>query len=208
MNTGLLTIEHMQVKYNAQVSRLLGLGFRGKFRSLTNMEDDDLALFFETLFEHAPHDPSGHRVVALLDGNVVGTMSFQWKGDSHTKRKRKPLSWKSFNRFGRWNLIKMLVGLHFLEHKPQERECYIADIAVHPAHRGIGVGKLLLQWAQHYVQAEPLLDVLSLYVSGTNQRAQHLYERLLFHTEHQTSSLALYILFRELKWKYMVLRMK
>ncbi|UVI30254.1 GNAT family N-acetyltransferase [Paenibacillus spongiae] len=208
MSAAPLTIEQMQMKYNAQVSRLLVQGFRGKFQSLTNMKDDDLALFFEKLLDHYPHEPFGRRMVVLLEGIVVGTMSIQWKGDSDPELKRKPLSWKSFNRFGKWNLMKMMLGLHFLEHKPQAGECYIADLVVHSDHRGIGVGTNLLQWAKQYVQAEPHLDVLSLFVSGHNERARHLYEQLSFHTKFQRSSLARHIFFRERKWNYMVLRLK
>jgi hypothetical protein len=42
-----ITIEPMQAKYNPQIGRLLVHGFRGKFHPLTNMIDDDLALFFQ-----------------------------------------------------------------------------------------------------------------------------------------------------------------
>ncbi|MFU1798104.1 GNAT family N-acetyltransferase [Paenibacillus azoreducens] len=35
----------------------------------------------------------------------------------------------------------MLIGLSFLDHKPQAGECYIADVVVHPDHRSKGVGK-------------------------------------------------------------------
>jgi len=208
MNKGTLTIERIQMKYNAPVSRLLVHGFRGKFQSLTKMNENDLALFFEKLLEHYRDEPCGRRMVVLLGGVVVGTMSIQWKGDPDSDHKRKPLSWKSFDRFGKRNLLKMMLGLHFLEHKPREGECYIADIVVHPDHRGLGVGTLLLRWAKQFAQAESALDVLSLYVSGNNERARQLYERLSFHTEFQIRSVARYLLFRESKWSYMVMRAK
>ena len=208
MTTGLLTIEQMEQKYNSQVSRLLAYGFRGKFQTLTNMNDDELALFFEMLFEHDPNELFSRRMVALLDGNVVGTMSIQWKGDSNIKQRRTPFSWSSFKRFGTWNFLKMMIGLQFLEHNPHKGECYIADIVVHPDFRGLGVGTLLLQWAIDYVKAQPSLDVLSLYVSDNNKRASRLYEQLSFHTKYQVNSLTQYILFREPKWNYMVMKIK
>ncbi|MGX4584512.1 GNAT family N-acetyltransferase [Paenibacillus chitinolyticus] len=40
----------------------------------------------------------------------------------------------------------MLLGLYTLDYQPGARECYIADVVVHPDYRGQGVGKLLLQW--------------------------------------------------------------
>ncbi|WMT40940.1 GNAT family N-acetyltransferase [Paenibacillus sp. D2_2] len=94
-------------------------------------------------------------MVALQDGDVLGTMSIKWEAKSSMKQQKKLPPWKSFDMIGKWTLFKMLLGLHFLEHKPQARECYILDIVVHPDHRGKGVGKLLLQWAQHFVQTDP-----------------------------------------------------
>jgi ribosomal protein S18 acetylase RimI-like enzyme len=201
-----ITIEPMQSKYNPQVGRLLVHGFRGKFQHLTNLNDDDLALFFEKLFDHFPKEPASQRMVALQEGEVIGTISIKWKAEADRKQKQELSSWKSFNRFGGWNLLKMLIGLYFLNHEPQAGECYIADVAVDPKHRSKGVGKLLLQWAQHVV--EPHLDVLSLHVVGKNPRAKHLYELLSFQTHLQKKSLVRQLLFNESNWDYMVLNIK
>ncbi|OAB42134.1 GNAT family N-acetyltransferase [Paenibacillus glacialis] len=208
MTTAPITIEPMQTKYNLQVSRLLVQGFRGKFQKLTNMNDDDLALFFEKLFEHYPTEPASHRMVALQDGEVIGTISIKWMPEADIMQKQGLPSSKSFIRLGKWNLLKMLIGLSLLNHKPQVGECYIADIVVHPDHRSKGIGKLLFQWAQHFVQTEPHLDVLSLHVVGSNPRAKHLYELLSFQTHLQKKSLVRHLLFNESKWDYMVLNLK
>lgn len=203
-----ITIEPMQAKYNPQVSRLLVHGFRGKFRHLTNMSDDELALFFEKLFDRFPAKPASQRMVALQDGAVIGTISIKWKSEFAVKSSHKFLSWKSFSRFGKWNLLKMWIGLYLFDYKPQVGECYIADVIVHPDYRSKGVGRLLLQWAQHFVQTEPSLDMLSLHVSGKNPRAKHLYEKLSFRTHLQENSLLWHFLFNEMKWDYMVMRLK
>jgi len=208
MTIGTITIEPMKARYNAEVGRLLVHGFRGKFQTLTKMNDDELALFFEKLLDHFPAEPSSQRVVALLEGEVIGTISVKWKDEYGWKREEKLPSWKSFSPLGIWSFYKMLLGLSLLDYKPQVGECYIADLAVHPAHRDKGVGKRLLQWAQHYVHTEPRLEVLSLHVSGQNQRAKQLYERLSFQTRSQKYSLAGYFLFRESQWDYMAKRLK
>lgn len=209
MNAARITIEPMQAKYNPQIGRLLVHGFRGKFQHLTNMSDEDLALFFEKLFEHFPTEPASQRMVALQEREVIGTLSIKWNANSDIKEEKKQLpSWRSFNSFGKWNLLKLFIGLSLLDHKPQAGECYIAAVVVHPDHRSKGVGKLLLEWAQQFVQAEPSLNILSLHVSGKNPRAKHLYEQLSFYTHSQENSKISHFLFDEWKWHYMVLRLK
>ncbi|WII35013.1 GNAT family N-acetyltransferase [Paenibacillus thiaminolyticus] len=150
MNASRITIEPMQAKYNPQVSRLLVHGFRGKFQHLTNLSDE----------------AASRRIVALQEGEVIGTLSIKWNADSSGKKqeKRKLPSWRSFHSIGTWDLLTLLIGLSLLDHQPQAGECYIADVAVHPDHRSKGIGKILLEWAQQFVHAEPSLNMLSLYV--------------------------------------------
>ena len=203
-----ITIESMHERYNAQVSRLLVHGFRGKFQALTKMNDDELSLFFEKLFDQFPIEPATQRMVAILDGNVVGSISIKWDNGSYMKQLSKHHSWESFRIFGNWNLFKMLLGLYFLEHKPKPGECYIADVVVHPDYRSMGVGKLLLNWAHHFFQSDSRLDKLSLFVSGSNPRAKRLYEELSFQTCLQKNSFIRHLLFNEKTWHYMVMRVK
>ncbi|MFB6366814.1 GNAT family N-acetyltransferase [Paenibacillus elgii] len=84
----------------------------------------------------------------------------------------------------------------------------MADVVVHPEHRSKGVGKLLIQWAQHFVQTEPHLNALSLHVVSSNPRAKHLYELLSFQTQLQQNSLLRRLFFKESNWYYMVLKLK
>jgi len=203
-----ITIESMHPKYNPQVSRLYVHAFRGKFQTLTNMNDGDLALFFEKLFEHSPTDPASQRMVALQDGEVIGTISIKRKLENNKKNKQRNFHWRSFNSFGKWNVFKMSIGLYLFDYKPENGECYIADVVVHPDHRSKGGGKLLMQWAQDFVQADPNLDRLSLHVSGKNPRAKELYEKLSFHTHLHENSIIWHFLFNEKEWYYMVMSIK
>ncbi|MGG3508552.1 GNAT family N-acetyltransferase [Paenibacillus lautus] len=201
-----ITIEPMHSKYNSQVSRLYVHGFHGKFQTLTNMNEDELALFFEKYFDQYPTNPASQRMIALQDGEVIGTISIKRKIETSIKNKQRKFSWKSFKSFGKWNVFKMSIGLYLFDYKPQDGECYIADVVVHPDHRSKGVGKLLMQWVQDFVQAEPNLDRLSLHVSGKNPRARFLYERLSFHTHLQENSIFWHFLFNEKEWYYMVMK--
>lgn len=202
-----ITIEPMSAKYNPQIGRLLVHGFRGKFHPLTNMTDDDFALFFQKLIEHFPAEPASQRMVALQEGEVIGTISVKWKPEFAVKQKQKLPSFTCFKQFGKWNLVKLMIGISLLNHKPKVGECYIADVVVHPDHRSKGVGRLLMQWAQQFAQNDPRLKVLSLHVAGSNSRAKLLYEQLLFRTQLQQNSLARFLFFKELKWHYMAMKL-
>ncbi|MGG4398163.1 GNAT family N-acetyltransferase [Paenibacillus thiaminolyticus] len=209
MTASRITIEPMQAKYNPQVSRLLVHGFRGKFQHLTSLSDEELAHFFEKLFKYFSDEAASRRIVALQEEQVIGTLSIKWIADLGKKQENRKLpSWRSFNSIGTWDFLKMLIGLSLLDHQPQAGECYIADVAVHPDHRSKGIGKILLEWAQQFVHAEPSLNMLSLHVSAKNPRAKYLYEQLSFCTHSQGNSIMRHFLFNERKWHYMILRLK
>lgn len=209
MTKARITIEPMQVKYNAQVGRLLVHGFHGKFQHLTNLSEENLAVFFEKLLDLFPTEPASLRIVALQAGEVIGTLSIKWSANSDVQQETRKLpTWKEFNHIGKWTFLKLLIGLSLLEHKPLAKECYIADVAVHPDHRSKGVGRLLLEWAQQFALAEPSLSILSLHVAGTNPRAKQLYEQLSFSTHTQEYSILRHFFFNEGKWHYMTRKLK
>ncbi|KWX78218.1 GNAT family N-acetyltransferase [Paenibacillus jilunlii] len=196
-------IAPMQAEYNRQVSHLLVEAFYSKFYPLTRLEPGGLAALFEQLLDAFPEEPASQRLVALREGEVIGTLCLKRKagagllaGEDH-----KPV----ITRDERRKMFKLLTALHFLDHKPQEGECYIADLSVHPAARGKGVGKQLLHWVQHYASSDPHLNVLSLHVSGHNPGAKRLYEQISFRTQAEERSLVRFLLFHEWRWEYMVL---
>lgn len=204
MNVSPITLEPMQAKYNQPVSRLLVESFRNKFQPLTKMSDSELARCFEILLHHFPDEPASQRAVAVQNGEVVGTLSLKWKTAEEAKQENLFPPWDEFKTFGKWQLLKLTIGLYFLTHQLKVGECYIADVAVHPLHQGKGVGKLLMQWALNEWQDRPQLDQLSLHVSGKNQRAKQLYEQLSFCTQTRQQSLTSLLLFKEYEWEYMV----
>lgn len=208
MSAPAITIEPMQPEHSGQVSRLLVHGFRGKFGASSGKGDDELAFFFDKLLLYALGDPNSCRVVALYEGEVAGTISVQWRPADGIRRKPELPPWKDLLRIGRLSAIKQLARLYFLSHSPDPGELYVADLAVDQAHQGLGVGALLLRWARQYAEADPSLNRLSLHVACANERARQLYERLSIHTEHHTSSLTRYLLFKETEWEYRVLHLK
>ncbi|MHA6531274.1 GNAT family N-acetyltransferase [Paenibacillus sp. BAC0078] len=209
MTNAPITIEPMEAKYNREVSYLLVDGFSSKFGRLSGLAHNELALFFERLLDFFPEETASQRMVALQEGTVIGTLSIKWKpgvdsGDAAARSPARLPLIQEINRFGKWKVFKLTAALYFLDHKPQAGECYIADLSVHPKHRGKGVGKLLLRWVQQYALGQPLLNFLSLHVSGGNQGAKRLYEQQDFRTQGKEHSLLSYVLFHEWKWEYMI----
>jgi len=55
---------------------------------------------------------------------------------------------------------------------------YIASIAVHPDHRGNGIGRTLLRVAMRILERHPTLTAIQLHVRQSNKPAIHLYQKL------------------------------
>ncbi|MFP7288099.1 GNAT family N-acetyltransferase [Shouchella clausii] len=208
MSAPAITIEPMQQEYCGQVSRLLVHGFRGKFGAPSGEGDDELAFFFNKLLLYALDDPNSCRMIALHEGEVAGTISVQRRPADGIRQKPGLPPWKDLKRMGRLSAITKLARLYFLSHSPDPGELYVADLAVDPAHQGLGVGGLLLRWARQYAEADSSLNRISLHVACANERARQLYERLSIHTERRTSSWMRYMLFKEPGWEYRVLHLK
>ncbi|SMG23584.1 GNAT family N-acetyltransferase [Paenibacillus aquistagni] len=203
-----IRIEPMLSNHIPAVSQLLALGFIAKFQTRAHLTDHELAYFFQQLLSLYPLGPQSHRLVALQEGVVIGTMCLMWKHPDQTPIKHGFPALKSFRPLSKWTVLKLLVGLQALEHKPSDNECYISDITVHPEYRGKGAGTCLLQYAMQIVFREPSLQVLSLHVSKKNRRAEQLYEQLNFRKHSTLTNFASGLLFKEPLWHYMLLHVK
>ncbi|QUL54902.1 GNAT family N-acetyltransferase [Paenibacillus tritici] len=205
ISTAPITIESMDAKYNRPVGRLLAQAFHGKFSRRTELGGGDLAPHFEKLLQYVPAEPFTQRMVALQEGEVIGSIAIKRKPmlNALTPTQKIPLA-EIVSLFGNWRMIQMLIGLHVLDHEPEAGECYIADLAVHSDQQGKGIGRLLIQWARHVVDTDPQLDRLSLHVSSGNLRARQLYEKLSFHTSSREKRFILFVLCNQWEWEYMV----
>lgn len=205
-----INVAPMRDEYNPEVGRLLAQAFQGKFRSRLHLPEDELAQGFTTLLAEVAPESFTERRVALQQGRVLGSISLKWRPlrrRAIAEAEQKPMSRNlhhPIHLLGNWNRMKLLIGLSVLEHEPQAGECYIADVAVASDQRGKGIGKLLLQWAQQVVEADPDLERLSLHVAANNPRARQLYERMSFQAHSRERRLASYLLFDEMNWDYMV----
>lgn len=203
-----ITVREMRPEYNREVSLIMTHGFHGKF-SRTKVDAGALTLFFELLLKQSADIPCTKRVVAVLGGKIVGTMSLKWHkhsggGAQVAVPSAKRFWWKEISGIGAGKTLLLLTAFNFLQHYPVPGECYIADLAVDPELRGRGVGRLLLNAALQYMKEQPLLYYVSLHVAGHNRTAQSLYERTGFSTQTEEHSLLSKILYREETWKYMI----
>ncbi|WP_342476418.1 GNAT family N-acetyltransferase [Paenibacillus sp. FSL H7-0350] len=203
--TAPITIEVMEAKYNRAVGQLLAQAFQGKFQHRIRLKEAELAECFEMLLQYDPANPYTHRMVAVQQGEVIGSIAIKCTPEAdHTGNKQSsPLPGTS-QLLGKRGIIRMLIGLYVLDHTPAAGECYITDLAVQPDHQNKGVGRLLIEWAQKLVDREPGLNRLSLHVSAGNPHVRQLYGKWSFHTEARETRYTLYLLFNELRWEYMV----
>ena len=71
-----------------------------------------------------------------------------------------------------------------------DAEVFVEWIACHPDYRGKGIGSQMLGWAANYAKQELNVNVLSLFVVGSNNKARRLYERKGFvvHSKKNTKT--------------------
>lgn len=119
-------------------------------------------------------------MVAVVDGEVVGTGSF------YTKERYKVLSSEQgknmLAHFGWWRFLRMMpLGLRIQRgiSKLEDGQLYVANLGVKENLRGQGIGKALIEAAAQRAKAEGLRQLV-LDVSEKNPRAEALYQRLGF----------------------------
>ncbi|MFE0776635.1 GNAT family N-acetyltransferase [Streptomyces sp. NPDC058861] len=130
----------------------------------------------------AAHLHRDRGVVALVDGRVVGVAGYRLGGRALTGGGAKDV----LSAYGPFRGLPRLAVLALFERTPAAGELVMDGIAVDAAHRGEGIGTLLLQEIAS-LAAENGCRRIRLDVIDTNPRARALYERHGFtaqHTEH------------------------
>ncbi|WP_200904376.1 GNAT family N-acetyltransferase [Streptomyces yangpuensis] len=120
---------------------------------------------------HLHHDRAG---VALTPGGdrVVGVAGYQLDGRGLTGGGVRDV----LSSYGLLRGLPRLAALALLERAPEPGELVMDGIAVHPAHRGTGIGSLLLTEIAA-IAAEHGCSRIRLDVIDANPRARALYER-------------------------------
>lgn len=130
----------------------------------------------------AAHLHRDRGVVALVDGRVVGVAGYRLGDRALTGGGVKDV----LSAYGPFRGLPRLVVLALFERTPAAGELVMDGIAVDAAHRGEGIGTLLLGEIAS-LAAENGCRRIRLDVIDTNPRARALYERHGFtarHTEH------------------------
>ncbi|MEO3944894.1 GNAT family N-acetyltransferase [Gorillibacterium sp. CAU 1737] len=204
MTHTLIEVVPMDKSHHRQVSELLALGFRDKLLPASGLSEQELILYLNRMLELYPEERGETRVVALLEGTVVGTMAIKRRTEalpSHSSS-TKPAC-LSNEEIRLWPLMKLILTLRILSHRPSRHECYIADLTVHPLHQGKGIGTFLLNWAFECAMHDPKQLSLTLHVAGHNQGAMRLYERHGFRLDKQANSSLRRLWVGEAAWVHM-----
>lgn len=123
----------------------------------------------EFLAAHLHHDRG---ITALVDGRVVGVAGFRLGGRGLTGGGAKDV----LAAYGPFRGLPRLAVLALFERTPAAGELVMDGIAVDAAHRGAGIGSLLLEEVAA-VAAENGCRRIRLDVIDVNPRARALYER-------------------------------
>ena len=112
-------------------------------------------------------------LTALLEGQLIGILSFQTADQDFFKPKMGAL----VTRFWPWRALRIFLNLLVIDESAKPREFIVANIAVSPSSRGLGVGTALMNAAEDRARSAGK-RLLSLDVSAENDGARRLYERL------------------------------
>jgi GNAT superfamily N-acetyltransferase len=209
MSETTIHLETLQPQHTPALIELLIFAFRDHFKQCQNLSDEQLTHLFEKRLESASNEVSTHRIVALEDDKVVGTLCLKWKPESEqVKAKNVLFSKEMVQVLGKWEFFKFALSSHLLKHDPALYECYIADIAVHPEYQAQGIEERLIPWVCDFAKKDAKFDLITLHVKGTNKNATRLYEKFFFKTCLQKRSFARSILFGDPQWNYMTLPLK
>jgi hypothetical protein len=109
-----MTIEPVQPELYPSVGKLMAYGFGYKFENLTSLSIEELGSAFTQLLFNLPQEPNSLRVVAMQQGEVVGTMCIKWKwiksnesnGFDEPNKSIDSSWWSKCNSIGNWKLFK------------------------------------------------------------------------------------------------------
>jgi ribosomal protein S18 acetylase RimI-like enzyme len=197
-----IEIRPYMITDHSKVIDILLLSFEGKFKRLTNLNNDDLKSYMmeALLFDNQPQE--GY-FVATLKNEVVGVVKTTYFKKMKIKNTNKTSSIYLAKKYGLGNVIKLKIAGILLSDSTNEGEYYIEHIAVSETARGYGIGTLLLEKVIDEAKIIDEINRITLYVASTNQGAVNLYERIGFKTTKKRKSLLTHLFFKNRTWYFM-----
>lgn len=162
-------------------SILMSFAFGSKLPSLSNLSTTEMADFMlagqifnaNSLREY---------YVACYDNKVIGIMHLDCS-DYKKNKKYTKLDKKYFiHKYGLLKSVLAGISLLLLYYPSKKDEMLLDFIAVHPEHRGLGVGSQLLEYGESIANSKKDIKSYTLFVIDKNKAAKKLYERKGFIT--------------------------
>lgn len=194
-----MEVEYCNIYQDEKIKSLVINAFQSKFNVLVDFDEINYLSLINHFWE-IPYNSHNAKQVVIKDNHYIcATMLI--KKRSNKKEKGLKFDYVSLSKqYGRKNVIKLIVGLLALERSVKKGEWYIDHIAVDKNYRGKGIGKVLINWAQDFIEQG---SKLTLFVSTKNKNAIHLYTKEGFQIKNKKISFWKWILFRELCWCFM-----
>lgn len=194
-----MEVEYCNIYQDEKIKSLVINAFQSKFNVLVDFDEINYLSLINHFWEIPYNSHNAKQVVIKDNHHICATMLI--KKRSNKKEKGLKFDYVSLSKqYGRKNVIKLIVGLLALERSVKKGEWYIDHIAVDKNYRGKGIGKVLINWAQDFIEQG---SKLTLFVSTKNKNAIHLYTKEGFQIKNKKISFWKWILFRELCWYFM-----
>ncbi len=178
-----INIEKYQEKYFKDMTDLIVSSFKSKLCHRQKLTPDDIKNILYTTWDIKAMDNGYLHYVAKEEEKVVGVILIKC-GENRKSHKKIPV-FELFRRYGLLNILLLTYKLSILEiYKPED--CYIEHIAVDETLRGMGIGEMLITYAEKELKDRGFSS-LSLAVAKDNP-AKRLYDRIGFKDISSVSS--------------------
>ena len=201
-----LTIRHYKIEDYDEVVSIMVDSFSSKFNAMTSLPNDKTKELIKALGTANQFIYKCH--IAEINHKIAGMMLLKWQNQGKPSKSNRRNIINTIRTFGLSNVIKVTLGLSFLDNDVRANECYVEMIAVKEAYRGYGIGTELLRYGRAMVMADPKLEEYTLHVAKSNTGAAKLYEHLGFTTQSVTNSFITRLFYNERTWLYMVDQVK
>lgn len=184
-----LQIERLASEHLEETFRLFYEGFQSKFKAIFNMPLDKRLAVLNMFWQQNLSNPHDRQFQVKRDGRIVAVFGLTFGLKQAVVEAPKPISWFSILcEAGLMNYLKIRRIFQLFGYIPENNTAYLSYLCVDQSLRGSGIGNEILDWITEYLQKDPAIYKISLFVAEDNLKARMLYlKRGSSDVEYETS---------------------